>query len=129
MALAVKGRNTVRAVTFLVTAVIVLPASAFAQGVTQSRDGLATASQGHGITNNAAPAGSVNAATGPQSRPAYPSGSTTANPGAAFVKTMPKPQTGPAAAPPGVISTKPLGTAAPAQAAHSGVGQAAVPPK
>ena len=98
-----------RAITII--AALAFPVAALAQtgspggGPTQSRDGLATASQGTGATNNSMPAGGVNAQTGPQSRPAYPSGSTTANPGAAFVKTMPVPATGPAAKPSGVATT------------------------
>lgn len=80
------------------------PGLAHAQGTTQSRDGLGDASHPTEPTN-AAPAGSENATSGPQSRPAYPSGSTTANPGAAFVRTQPVPSTPALASPPGDIST------------------------
>jgi hypothetical protein len=108
---------------------LTLPLAAMAQGVTQSRDGLSTATQGT-TSNNAMPAGSVNAETGPQSRPAYPSGSTTANPGAAFVKTMPKPATGPIATPTGITTTKTVtGSGTVTHPASPGVGQAATPAK
>lgn len=82
-----------------------LPAAALAQsGTTQTRDGLGNG--GHPLAPaNGSPAGSENATTGPQSRPSYPSGSTTANPGAAFVRDQPKPATGPLARPPGNLST------------------------
>ena len=113
---------------------LAVPLAAWAQGggspsgVTQSRDGLSTASQGK-ASSDSMPAGGVNAQTGPQSRPAYPSGSTTANPGAAFVKTMPVPSTGPAAAPPGIVSTTTVGGGGSAKVASPGVGQAATPAK
>lgn len=95
-------------VLLLAVAFVAAPAMAFAQaGVTQSRDGLGDG--GHlspGISPpQSSPAGSENATTGPQSRPAYPSGSTTRNPGAAFVRNMPKPATGPLANPPGNLTT------------------------
>ncbi len=110
-------------------AVLAFPAAALAQGgVTQSKDGLDTATQGK-TSNNSLPAGSVNAQTGPQSRPAYPSGSTAANPGAAFVNTMPVPATGPATAPPGIVSTTTMGANGAAKTGGPGVGQAATPPK
>ncbi len=119
-----------RAAILVTGLVLGLPVAASAQGPTQSRDGLATASQGKGEANNGGPAGSVNAATGPQSRPAYPSGSTTANPGAAFVRTQPKPATGPAASPPGVLDTKTVtGAGTAPQSPAVGVGQAATPAK
>lgn len=87
------------------TALLAAPAVANAQaGPTQSRDGLGNAA--HPSTpSNSLPAGSENANTGPQSQPAYPSGSDTPNPGAAFVGTRPTPATGPIASPPGVLST------------------------
>lgn len=73
-------------------------------GPTQSRDGLGNG--GHPLTpTNSLPAGSENATTGPQSRPAYPSGSSTPNPGAAFVGSQQKPDTPPLANPPGNLST------------------------
>ena len=112
-------------------ATLALPSAAWAQagaGVTQSRDGLDTATQGK-ASNNSLPAGSVNAQTGPQSRPAYPSGSMTANPGAAFVRTTPVPATGPAARPPGIVSTTTVGAGGAAKTGGPGVGQAATPPK
>lgn len=111
--------------------VIGLPLAAAAQGVTQSRDGLSTASHANPQSSNSMPSGGVNATTGPQSRPAYPSGSTTANPGAAFVRsTTPKPATGAAQTSPGNISTTTV-TAAGAvkQPTSAGVGQPSTPPK
>ena len=118
-----------RVTRLLAATLFAVPLAASAQGVTQSRDGLATASQGK-ESNNSAPAGSVNATTGPQSQPAYPSGSTTANPGAAFVRTMPQPATGPAARPPGIISTETVTGGGTIQQPQSpGVGQATTPPK
>ena len=88
-------------------AACVLPLAANAQsGTTQSRDGLGTG--GHAVPSNpvnGAPAGSENATSGPQSRPAYPSGSDTSNPGAAFVRNQPAPASGTAEKPPGVLST------------------------
>ena len=110
----------------LTGALLTLPLAAMAQGATQSRDGLATATQGK-TSNNAMPAGSVNAETGPQIPPAYPSGSTPPNPCAAFVKTMPKPSTGPLAKPPGTV-TKTIGSAGTVARPNSpGVGQASTP--
>ena len=120
-----------RATILVVSALLMAPLAAAAQGgKTQSRDGLATASQGTGMTNNSGPAGSVNATTGPQSQPAYPSGSDTPNPGSAFVATQPKPAVGAAAKPPGVLSTTTMGPGgAVSQPGSPGVGQAATPPK
>ncbi len=94
--------------SLLAVSLLAVPAAAFAQaGVTQSRDGLGNG--GHGQPAQSAPrsspAGSENATTGPQSRPAYPSGSTTPNPGAAFVRNQPKPATGAIANPPGNLAT------------------------
>ena len=92
----------------LVMALSAVPVSAFAQsGPTQSRDGLGTGGHDKPAVSppNSAPAGSENATTGQQSRPAYPSGSTTPNPGAAFVGNTPKPATGPLANPPGNLET------------------------
>ena len=115
--------------TMFAAALLAYPVVVSAQGVTQSRDGLATASQGR-ESNNSAPSGSVNATTGPQSRPAYPSGSNAANPGAAFVQTMPKPATGPLATPSGTVTTQVNSNGATKQQPRSpGVGQAATPPK
>ena len=80
-------------------------AVAQAQGApTQTKDGLGTGGHPTAPTNSM-PAGAENATTGPQSRPAYPSGSTTSNPGAAFVAQQPKPATGPLANPPGNLAT------------------------
>ena len=119
-----------RTLHLLTAALLALPIGALAQsGPTQSRDGLDTATQGKGAVNNAAPAGSVNAVTGPQSRPAYPSGSTTANPGAAFVRDKPTPSTGPIAAAPGIVSTTTVGPGGADKTGGPGVGQAATPPK
>ncbi len=96
------------AASLLAISFLAVPAVAFAQaGPTQSRDGLGNG--GHdkpGVSPpRSSPAGSENATTGPQSRPAYPSGSTTPNPGAAFVRNQPKPATGPTANPPGNLAT------------------------
>ncbi len=103
------------AVLLLAAAFSLTPVVAFAQlnsgapsvmsGPTQSRDGLGNGA--HPLTpTNSLPAGSENATTGPQSRPAYPSGSTTPNPGAAFVGgSQQKPNTPPLANPPGNLST------------------------
>lgn len=77
----------------------------FAQsGPTQSRDGLGTGAHPTEPTN-ASPAGTENATSGPQSRPAYPSGSDTPNPGAAFTRNQPTPATGALAQPSGSLST------------------------
>ncbi len=80
------------------------PAAQAQSGATQSRDGLGAAAHPNSPTNSL-PSGSENANTGPQSRPAYPSGSDTPNPGAAFVRNAPKPATGPLGSEPGVLST------------------------
>lgn len=96
----------------LTAALLFAPAFGFAQpATTQGRSGLGN---GEHPTNpaNSLPAGSENATTGPQSRPAYPSGSTTPNPGAAQVQTTPVPATGPAAAPTGDHPTTPGAAAA-----------------
>lgn len=96
------------AASLLALSLVALPAMAFAQGgATQSRDGLGNGGhmQPGASPPNSTPAGSENATTGPQNRPAYPSGSTTRNPGAAFVRTKPKPATGPLANPPGNLTT------------------------
>ncbi|HEY0204504.1 MAG TPA: hypothetical protein VGC15_10180 [Acetobacteraceae bacterium] len=93
------------AAILIATALASLPIMASAQsGVTQSRDGLGTGSHPQSPTN-ASPAGTENATSGPQSRPAYPSGSDTPNPGAAFVRNRPVPATGTAVSPPGALST------------------------
>ena len=110
------------------------PLAALAQaGPTQDRNGLPNGVNGGEPVqpSNSLPAGGVNATTGPQSRPAYPSGSTTANPGAAFVRLTPKPSTGPAASPPGNISTTTVtpGGRMTRRSGGPGVGQAATPPK
>ena len=97
-----------RAATLLALGVVAVPAAAFAQaGPTQSRDGLGNGGHGKPAVSppRSAPAGSENATSGPQSRPAYPSGSTTPNPGAAFVGNRPTPATGPVANPPGNLAT------------------------
>ena len=117
-----------RTVPLLTAALLAFPATAMAQGQTQSRDGLATASQGV-TTNNSQPAGGVNAETGPQSRPAFPSGSATPNPGAAFVNAQPKPSTGPLASPSGILSTTTTDAGGATKTGGPGVGQAATPPK
>lgn len=88
-------------------AVLIAPALSFAQSgpeLTQTRDGLGNASHAANTTNSL-PAGSENASTGPQAHPAYPSGSSTANPGAGLVNTQPKPAIGTLGSPPGIIST------------------------
>lgn len=118
-----------RLTMMIATALLATPLLAAAQGVTQSRDGLPTATQGK-ESNNSAPAGSINATTGPQSQPSYPSGSSTPNPGAAFVQAAPKPATGALAAPSGMVTTKTTaGGQTTAQPQSPGVGQAATPPK
>ena len=96
------------AALLLAVSLFAVPAAALAQsGVTQSRDGLGNGGHEKPAISppQSAPAGSENATTGPQSRPAYPSGSTTPNPGAAFVRNQPKPATGPVANPPGNLVT------------------------
>lgn len=103
-------------------AIVLLAAPLGAQAQTagapvQSRDGLGGAAH-PGSPTNSLPAGAENADTGPQSRPAYPSGSDTPNPGAAFVRNGTMPATGPLGSEPGVLSTTTVqgGTAA----THSG---------
>jgi hypothetical protein len=122
--------------TFVLVAAIAfagVPLSVRAQGPTQGRDGLASGTQtmtGTASTPNSLPAGSSNAETGPQSRPAYPSGSTTANPGEAFVRTTPVPATGPAQSSPGALTTTTVTAGAPQTRTRGpGVGEAATPPK
>ena len=93
----------------LALALLLAPATAFAQaGTTQGRAGLGTGSHPNNPVNSM-PAGTENATSGPQSRPAYPSGSTAANPGAAFVRNQPRPATGTGASPPGTLSTTKVG--------------------
>jgi len=93
------------AVMLLAVGLVAAPAVAFAQGAaTQLRDGLGTGAHPTSPAKSS-PAGSENATTGPQSRPAYPSASTTRNPGAAFVRNQPKPATGPIANSPGNLAT------------------------
>ena len=93
------------AASLLAISLVAVPALVFAQaGPTQSRDGLGTGAHASSPARSSS-AGSENATTGPQSRPAYPSGSTTGNPGAAFVRNQPKPATGPVANPPGNLAT------------------------
>ena len=93
------------AASLLAISLVTVPALAFAQaGPTQSRDGLGTGAHPSSPAKSS-PAGSENATTGPQSRPAYPSGSTTPNPGAAFVGNRPEPATGALANPPGNLAT------------------------
>lgn len=116
-----------RAAILLSAGMLAFPLAALAQGPggpTQTRDGLGNA--GHPrASSNSLPAGSLNANTGPQSRPAYPSGSSTPNPGAAFVQTQPSPATGPLAAPPGNLGTTTItpGGAAIRQPASPGVSE------
>ena len=123
----------VRTVIFAAVVLVATPLSVSAQGPTQSRDGLGAGAQslsGTATTPNSLPTGSSNAETGPQSRPAYPSGSTTANPGEAFVRTTPVPATGPMQTSPGALSTTtttPSGTQP--TSGGPGVGEAATPPK
>ena len=96
------------AALLLTISLVAVPAVAFAQtGVTQSRDGLGNGGHEKPAISppRSSPAGSENATTGSQSRPAYPSGSTTRNPGAAFVRNQPKPATGAVANPPGNLTT------------------------
>ena len=118
---------------FATAVLLAVPIAALAQaGPTQDRSGLPLGETSPGAgSSNSLPAGSVNAQTGPQSRPAYPSGSTTANPGAAFVRDTPKPSTGPLSSPPGTVSTTTVnpGGGVTQRTGGSGVGQAATPPK
>lgn len=94
-----------RPITILLgTILLASPLVTHAQsGTTQSRDGLGTGAHPNAPTNSA-PAGSENATSGPQSRPAFPSGSDTANPGAAFTRNQPKPTTGALGKSPGALS-------------------------
>ena len=89
----------------IATVLAAMPLAANAQsGTTQSRDGLGTGAHPNSPANGS-PAGAENATSGPQSRPAFPSGSDTANPGAAFVRNQPVPAAGTVASPPGALST------------------------
>ena len=93
--------------TLFAVVLLAVPLGAWAQTAgapVQSRDGMGSAAH-PGSPTNSLPAGSENANTGPQSRPAYPSGSDTPNPGAAFVRNGTKPATGPLGSEPGVLST------------------------
>ena len=105
---------------------LVVPVSGWAQtgpGLTQSRDGLGNATHGANTTNSL-PAGSENASTGPQAHPAYPSGSSTANPGAAMVNAQAKPVSGTLGSPPGIISPSTThGATTPLQPTAPAVGQ------
>ena len=119
-----------RARAFAFAAIVAMPVAAFGQAnTTQSRDGLGSAS--HPVDpSNSHPAGGVNAATGPQAHPAYPSGSTTPNPGAAMVRAnSPKPATGPAKSSPGSVKTTTVGRSGSVPAGGPGVGEAPSPPK
>ena len=97
-----------RVIALAAASLLALSTAALAQigvGPTQSRDGMGDASTPT-MSGNGGPAGSMNATTGPQAHPAYPSGSDTPNPGAGLVRaTTPKPATGPAAKPPGTLKT------------------------
>ncbi len=122
-----------RILAFTTASLLALSAAAAAQGVlngTQNRSGLGDADHPTNPSNGL-PAGAMNATTGPQAHPAYPSGSDTSNPGAAMVRAAsPKPATGPAAKPVGNVSTMTLsGHGAKKQPASAGVGQASTPPK
>lgn len=93
------------AAILLASASALTPTLAHAQSSpTQSRTGLGTGSHPTQPANSL-PAGSENATTGPQSRPAYPSGSATPNPGAGFVGIQPVPAAGQATHPPGNLTT------------------------
>lgn len=95
-----------RATLILIAAALLAtsPAAQAQSGTTQSRDGLGTGAHPNAPVN-ASPAGTENATSGPQSRPAYPSGSDTAKPGATFVRNQPTPATGPLGSPSGQLST------------------------
>ena len=110
-------------------ALVIAPLAGRAQGLaTQGRSGMGDAE--HPSAPSASqPAGSVNAASGPQAHPAYPSGSTTPNPGAAFVRTTPVPATGPVQTPPSSLSTTTTTGGVSTKTASPGVGQAATPPR
>lgn len=125
----------VRAVA--IAGLLSMPMTALAQsplsGPTQDRSGLGAGSAGQkGDSANSLPSGALNAETGPQSRPAHSAGaSTTRNPGAAFVRTTPKPAGGQALRPPGTLSTttiQPSG-AATTTSGGPGVGDPAPPPQ
>lgn len=123
-----------RAATAFATILFLTPLAAAAQsGPTQSRSGLGTGAHPTQPTNSS-PAGSENATSGPQGRPAYPSGSTTPNPGAAFVRDQPKPASGALASPPGALATttvQPGGqiTTRPGGSPATTEGPAPLPPK
>ncbi len=121
-----------KSIACAVLLVSVAPAVALAQGPTQGRDGMGAGSSGQvntGTSPNSLPAGSSNAATGPQAQPAYPSGSTTPNPGAAMVATQPVPATGPLQSSPGSIATTTVtpGGGTQTRSGGPGVGEAATP--
>lgn len=122
----------IRTVT-LAAVVLLAPMAVHAQtGETQSRDGLGSGSGSQSkLPSNSAPAGALNATTGPQSQPAYSSGlSTTPNPGAAFVGLTPKPAEGQVQAPPGTLSTTTVGAGGTTTTnGGPGVNEATAPPK
>ncbi len=121
-----------RVIALAAASLIALSTSALAQigvGPTQSRDGMGDATTPT-MSANGGPAGSMNATTGPQAHPAYPSGSDTPNPGAGLVRaTTPKPATGPVAKPPGTLKTVTIhkNGSTTAHPASAGVGEAAKP--
>ena len=122
-----------RILALTAASLMALTAAAAGQGIqsgTQNRNGLGDAAHPT-LPSNSMPAGGMNAATGPQAHPAYPSGSNTPNPGAAMVRAAsPKPATGPAAKPVGNVATVTLsGSSAKTQPGSAGVGQASTPPK
>ena len=112
-------------------AVVPLSVSAQGQGPTQTRDGLGSGGRSlssTGTSPNSLPSGSENSQTGPQSRPAFPSGSTTANPGEAFVRNTPVPATGPLQTSPGALATTTTSpTTGSTTSGRPGVGEAAAP--
>ena len=124
-----------RVIVLAAASLMALSSAAFAQGQglgpTQNRSGVGdvdTPTQ----PANGGPAGSVNATSGPQAHPAYPSGSSTPNPGAALVRAgSPKPATGPASQPSGSLKTVTIGRdgAATSRPNSPGVGQPARPPQ
>ncbi len=120
--------------SIVLAGVMLMPVAALAQngastGPAQPRDGMGDSTT-PSTSFNGLPAGSVNAATGPQAHPAYPSGSTTANPGAAFVRDQPVPSTSPLTHSPGELSTTATNAAGTKtqSPASPGVGEAARPP-
>ena len=122
-----------RVIPLAAATLMALSAAAAAQGIgssTQSRSGLGDAAHPT-LPSNSMPAGSMNATTGPQSRPAYPSGSDTPNPGAGMVRAnSPKPATGPAKKPVGAVKTVTIaGKHAGPKPNSPGVGEASTPPK